>query len=151
MSTKLCQIFFPRSAETEYAVKQASQQKTLDSRHLSQAESQAQRSQIVTQQSINKSPISYTSEYPYPSAHDYTDNERLTETPAPVILNHRFDIADYTPSATFSPNRRLASGATIQGNVTVMSLNAQNLARLGGRSSVNPLVSNFTSPIGESD
>lgn len=52
---------------------------------------------------------------------------------------------------TFSPNRRADAGGTIEGGVTVLRLTEQNLARHDLRTgSLNPLVHNFTSPIGTS-
>ncbi|KAJ3554309.1 hypothetical protein NM688_g3178 [Phlebia brevispora] len=142
-------IFFPRSAESEYAVKQASLQKTQNSHHANRRQSQFQRSQILTDRSLAKSPVSYNSDFQHPSLRGYEDLERAADMGSPVLNKPTLDIDEYTaPTTSFSPNRRLESGATLQGNVTVISLTAQNLARHNAHMPhVNPLVSRFTSPI----
>lgn len=51
----------------------------------------------------------------------------------------------------FAPNRRLSTGATVEGHVTVVNLTDQNLLRQNSQpANVHPFINNFTSPIGMS-
>ncbi len=148
------QIFFPRSIESEYAVKQASLQKS--SFYLRTVRSHtrtAEHRNSYAAASPTKSPVSYTSEYNgglntlgkhYPDSMD-----------SPTTMKTALDIEAYSPPppvAMFAPNRRLPSGATVQGGVAVIAggLTDQNLAQHDfNTTSVHPFVHNFTSPIGE--
>ena len=56
-------------------------------------------------------------------------------------------VYEYTPPVVFVPNRRLESGATIHGGVSVAA--AKNLAARES-SMTNPFVAGYISPIGES-
>ena len=50
---------------------------------------------------------------------------------------------------SFAPNRRLSTGATVEGHVTVVNLTEQNLMQQNARpANVHPFINNFTSPIG---
>ena len=138
------QIFFPRSAENEYAVKQASLQR--NSRHTRTMQSQGLRTEHTMQSPTGRSPTAYTSDFPPPSILEHDGDERYVVTTSPTSIDKQpLDIEGYVPPVTtyFSPNRRLPSGATLQGAVSVMT--AQNLAR---HNNVNPLITNFRSPIG---
>lgn len=49
---------------------------------------------------------------------------------------------------SFAPNRRLSTGATVEGHVTVVNLTEQNLMQQNARpANVHPFINNFTSPI----
>lgn len=116
--------------------------------HAQTVPSQHIRSQDYTEQSpVAKSPASYTSEYPLPLSYD---SERFAGADSPTLPNKTaLDVETNVPPRTFSPNRRLASGGTVHGTVTVMGLTSEHLARHDRRmASLNPLVSGFTSPIG---
>ncbi|THG94922.1 hypothetical protein EW026_g6638 [Hermanssonia centrifuga] len=72
---------------------------------------------------------------------------------SPTTMKTALDIEAYSPPppvAMFAPNRRLPSGATVQGGVAVIAggLTDQNLAQHDfNTTSVHPFVHNFTSPI----
>lgn len=137
------QIFFPRSAENEYAVKQASLQNRSRSTRITQFNGLRSQNTIQSPTSM-KSPMSFSSEMPF--AHE--EGDRDSDSPA-LSQKIPMDIEGYVApvSTQFSPNRRLASGAILQGGVTVMGVTARDLARYN--SQVNPLVSHFRSPIGK--
>lgn len=52
---------------------------------------------------------------------------------------------------TFAPNRRLSTGGTVEGHVTVLNSTELDLIRQNSRpANVHPFINNFTSPIGMS-
>jgi hypothetical protein len=125
------QIFFPRNHETEYNLKQAS-------KHSMQLRSRPQR-----RNSLMNSPHIGVKSYPseiYIGANDTVD----ARSPDSQVKNPFDEEAPYSP-VIFAPNRRLESGATVHGGVTILS--AKSLAIR--QSAVHPVVHSYTSPIGK--
>lgn len=137
------QIFFPRSIETEYNLKQASK----SSMQLRQRAPPGVGRYPNSPQSPTKS---YPSETHITSgtqdAMSALSSDVHGDIDAPVKNPFDLESYPYTPPVTFAPNRRLDSGATVHGNVTV--LDARGLASRAERASVHPFVTNYTSPIG---
>ncbi|KAI0343625.1 hypothetical protein BDW22DRAFT_1356095 [Trametopsis cervina] len=130
-------IFFPRSAENEYNMKQArSFQKQ------SQAHARSQRHYELEDM--------HTSEYPL------TERDMMTKTydsgfddieraMSPVKMDP--DAVRPVPAAKFAPNRRRSNGDFTRGEIRVEGLTDANLARHDARTARNPYVFNYTSPI----
>lgn len=135
----LRQIFFPRSIETEYNLKQASHHKGSSFNLRSRAH----------QPHSTLSPTSPHSVKSYPSE-IHIGHDGMSDEPDSTFKNP-WDAEPYTftaaPPVTFAPNRRLDSGAMVEGGVKTSSGRdaATRDPEAGG---VHPFVHNYTSPIG---
>lgn len=86
---------------------------------------------------------------PYPDDTTLNISDALGLAKAGTLDIETPGTAATTTIKMFAPNRRLDSGATIEGGVQVVGLTEGNLARHNFQSSnVHPFVHNFTSPIG---
>lgn len=136
------QIFFPRSVESELQSRNATREPGSQSRHVRRDSELSDRdtSPSPYPQKRPASVMYSNSEAHSPMTHEYPPLDTEVKSPgleAPIM----------GPKASFSPNRRAASGVVIQGTVglTERALNAHDQRM----STVHPFVHNFTSPIGE--
>ncbi|EIW54595.1 uncharacterized protein TRAVEDRAFT_154204, partial [Trametes versicolor FP-101664 SS1] len=128
-------IFFPRSVESELQSRNATREPGSQSRHIRRDSELSDR---------DTSPSPYTQKRPASAmysnseAHEYPPLDAEVKSPG-------LDAPIMGPKASFSPNRRAASGVVIQGTVglTERALNAHDQRM----STVHPFVHNFTSPI----
>jgi hypothetical protein len=131
------QIFFPRSAENEYAAQQArSFQK--------QSQVQMRNRRQYELEDMRSSQHYLTNELPtktYDS--DYDDLERAASPSAKADLRQ----AQAVHIAKFAPNRRRSNGDITRGAVHVEALTENNLAKHDVAMGKNPYAHNFTSPI----
>ncbi|CAL1711416.1 unnamed protein product [Somion occarium] len=137
-------IFFPRSIQGEIEAKQASRQAK------SQREFRISRPSDPIDSTTPQSPVMKD----VTSLSDYRGQEALSmsrlsaEPPSPSKAALDPEASLTGTVMTFAPNRRLSTGGTVEGGVTVVNLTEQNLFRHNYRSgSVHPFVHNFTSPI----
>lgn len=141
------QIFFPRSIQTEIEVKQASRQ--LRSQPL-------QRPFVMSQNSADMvttnpgSPMSkdglFLNDAPQQEAHSMYGLRLESQSSAKADPESDENARTVV---TFAPNRRLSTGGTVEGAITVVNLPEDNVPRSGYRSgTIHPFIHNFTSPIG---
>ncbi|KZT05431.1 uncharacterized protein LAESUDRAFT_230296 [Laetiporus sulphureus 93-53] len=147
-------IFFPRSIHNEVYARNASRDKS-QQLHTIQTFDQSERSSYFTPTSPghDKSAPPHTF---HVASGKYTSARNATlvsdSDPAFIKASALDPEADVGPPETtfktFAPNRRLDSGATIEGGVRVVGITERNLARHNwATSNVHPFVHNFTSPI----
>ncbi|GBE80791.1 hypothetical protein SCP_0305110 [Sparassis crispa] len=124
-------IFFPRSVQNELRAKEASRVKS-------------------KLRSLRSTPFSDRDSFPpvspaVPQYTPYAENVayELDDKPTKAMMLD----TPVTRKLTFSPNRRLDSGVTVEGAVAVTTLTERNLARHNQSVNVHPFVHNFTSPI----
>jgi len=121
-------IFFPRSAEGEYATKLA--------------KASMKQSQLRSRRNVELSEVrSMGRDGP---TRTWTDDD-LERATTPIKVD--YDEESTPPSAIFAPNRRLSSGAVARGAVHVSGLTAGNLQRHDAQMAKNPYVHYYTSPI----
>ncbi|KAI0079234.1 hypothetical protein K474DRAFT_1736289 [Panus rudis PR-1116 ss-1] len=120
-------IFFPRSIQTEIEVKQASRQ-------------------LRSQPLQRPFDTGFFNDTPQQEAHSMYGLRMGSPTSAKADP----ESADATKTVvTFAPNRRLSTGDTVEGAITVVNLQEDSTPRQGYRSgSIHPFIHNFTSPIG---
>ncbi|OSX61804.1 hypothetical protein POSPLADRAFT_1047061 [Postia placenta MAD-698-R-SB12] len=137
-------IFFPRSIETEVRARNASRDKS----HLHTFPSERDSCGAPPPEPKGSAPpytatVSLTKLAPYGDAPEEEDKARPLDIEAPGVPP-----LTATAKKMFAPNRRLDSGATVEGRVQTVGLTEHNLARHNFQSSsVHPFVHNFTSPI----
>ena len=112
------------------------------------------RSQNTAPYPSPKSPMSYSSEIPQPQLNftEREETERYAYAESPTLINQpAADVEALTPPVVtyFTPNRRLPSGGTLLGGVTVMGLSSPKDSRRP-KTQLNELLNDFTSPIGMS-
>lgn len=144
------QIFFPRSIETEVRARNASRDKS----HLHTFPSERDSYGAPPPEPKGGAPpytatVSLTKLAPYGDAPSEEDKARPLDIEAPGVPPLTATAMTTTAKKMFAPNRRLDSGATVEGRVQTVGLTEHNLARHNFQSSsVHPFVHNFTSPIG---
>ena len=160
------QIFFPRSAEPEVQSRQATRERThngaprADSRYSSYYNKSAaghvdaDRDDTTSSSRGGASPLPQKRAYsPEPLTPASGAGEDKFQYPPPTESDHHGLLAAplENPLPVFSPNRRVSSGAVVEGKVLPPSrLTERALAAHNERNSrVHPFLHNFTSPIGE--
>ncbi|KAI0685585.1 hypothetical protein BC835DRAFT_1421119 [Cytidiella melzeri] len=128
-------IFFPRSAEGEYAAKQAKSSQQMQMRSRRNYELDQMRS----------------SQYPLTERENHTQTynsgyDEIDDAMSPSIKVDPESLQNIPPP-TFAPNRRRSNGEFTRGTVRAEGLTANNLARHDLHMGKNPYVHNFTSPI----
>jgi len=130
-------VFFPRSVSTEIKAKEATREKSLH--HNASFRS-----------SLRSDKDSYYTPTTPPAAAKGMSFELPREAgfiKASTLADPEAQLKP-VPFHAFAPNRRLDSGATVEGGVRVMGLTEGNVARHNYQSTnVHPFVHNFTSPI----
>ncbi|RPD57949.1 hypothetical protein L226DRAFT_470081 [Lentinus tigrinus ALCF2SS1-7] len=147
-------IFFPRSVEGEIQSRHATREKS-QSRNARGESRYSERDSFLK----SKRPSSALSDGLGTPLHDFkfadTDQKpRMSldlDTQLPAVSPSPSANAHLTPTPTFQPNRRVASGMVIEGSVTQASptrLTERALAAHDEKmSGVHPFLHNFTSPI----
>ncbi|KAH9834170.1 uncharacterized protein C8Q71DRAFT_164143 [Rhodofomes roseus] len=132
-------VFFPRSVTTEVKAKEITREKSLQ-------HNASFRSSLRSEKDSYFGPTS-----PPPVVKGMCAELTRDSEPSFIKASTLADPeAQLKPVAfeTFAPNRRLDSGATVEGGVRVIGLTEGNLARHNFQSTnVHPFVHNFTSPI----
>lgn len=162
------QIFFPRNRHSEITAKNASRQdKSAHMRTFQTTQMSDRDSLYVTSQGYPPKSVGLTSMDTYRDAGDATLSF-FGDSPSPVHVsptelesNHglirglsfREDSDEIQEPGkaivSFQPNRRAAGGHIVEGGVTIVKLTEENKKKHDRRTTnVNPLVHNFTSPIG---
>ncbi|KAH9920963.1 uncharacterized protein B0H18DRAFT_1023005 [Fomitopsis serialis] len=131
-------VFFPRSVTTEVKAKEATREKSLHHNASFRSSMRSEKDSYYTPTTpppvVKGLSLELLREPNFIKASTLADPEAQLK---PV------------PFQAFAPNRRLDSGATVEGGVRIMDLSEGNIARHNFQSTnVHPFVHNFTSPIG---